>query len=104
MIRELNTPLLFGISLVAASLTAGLAAASEFDRCLSRRGEATAVFLDDLPSYRLVPPVHYYLGRAREGMKSTTAADAYRAFLAIKDKGDEQGLVADARKRVAGVR
>jgi tetratricopeptide (TPR) repeat protein len=79
-------------------------AASEFDRCLSRRGEATAVFLDDLPSYRLMPPVHYYLGRAREGMKSPTALDAYRTFLQIKGNGDEQGLVADARKRVAGLR
>jgi len=29
--------------------------------------EATAVFLDDVPTYRLFPPVYYYLGRAQEG-------------------------------------
>lgn len=82
------------------ALNAFTEAASEFERCLTRRGEATSVFLDDLPSYRLFPPVEYYLGRAQEGMKSATAADHYKGFLAIKEKGDEQGLVADARRRV----
>jgi hypothetical protein len=32
---------------------------------MKRRGEATAVFLDEVPSYRYLPPVYYYLGRAR---------------------------------------
>ncbi len=82
------------------ALSAFAEASSEFDRCLSRRGEATAVFLDDLPSYRVLPAVHYYLARAREGMRSASAADEYRRYLEIKAKGDEQGLVADARKRL----
>ena len=51
-----------------------------------------------------MPPVHYYLGRAREGMKSVTAADAYRTFLEIKKGADEKGLVVDARKRLAALR
>ena len=82
------------------ALNAFTEAASEFERCLTRRGEATSVFVDDLPSYRLFPPVYYYLGRAKEGMKSASAVDEYKAFLAIKEKGDERGLVADARRRV----
>ncbi|MBP8273075.1 MAG: tetratricopeptide repeat protein, partial [Acidobacteria bacterium] len=82
------------------ALNAFTEAAAEFDRCLSRRGEATAVFLDDQPSYRVFPPVYYYLGRAQEGMKSASATDSYKTFLAIKEKGDERGLVADARRRV----
>ena len=42
------------------------------------------------------------MGRAQEGLGSTAAAiGSYKAFLAIKEKGDEQGLVADARRRVA---
>ena len=94
----------FSLGRAYLALNAFPEASSEFDRCLSRRGEATAVFLDDLPSYRLLPPVHYYLGRAREGMKSSTAADAYRTFLAIKEKGDQSGLVSDARKRLAELR
>ena len=31
-------------------------ASSEFDICLKRRGEATSVFLDDVPSYHVLPP------------------------------------------------
>lgn len=44
-------------------------AASEFDRCLARKGEATAVFLDDLPSYRLVRQIDPLLQQARTGLK-----------------------------------
>ena len=40
---------------------------SEFDRCIKRRGEALALFLDESPTYSYFPPVYYYQGRAREG-------------------------------------
>jgi eukaryotic-like serine/threonine-protein kinase len=90
----------FSLGRAYLALEAYPEAASEFDRCLSRRGEASAVFLDDLPSYRLLPAVHYYLARAREGMKSATAVDAYRAFLEIKAKGDERTLIFDAAQRL----
>jgi tetratricopeptide (TPR) repeat protein len=73
---------------------------SEFDTCLKRRGEAAAVFLDEIPSYRYLPPVYYYLGRAREGLKSPGAAESYRIFLKIKEKGGDDPLVTDARKRL----
>jgi eukaryotic-like serine/threonine-protein kinase len=72
---------------------------SEFDVCLQRRGEATAVFLDDDPSLRYLPPVSYYQGRAREGLRSPGAAEAYRSFLkARKDAKDP--LTADAARRL----
>jgi tetratricopeptide (TPR) repeat protein len=74
---------------------------SDFEVCLKRRGEAAAAFLDDVPTYRYLPPVHYYLGRAKEGLKSPGAADSYRTFLAIKEKGDGDPLVADARRRIS---
>jgi eukaryotic-like serine/threonine-protein kinase len=85
-----------------ASLEAGAfeRASSEFEACQQRRGEATAVFLDDEPSYRGFPPVLYFLGRAQEGLHNADAADSYKAFLAIKAKGDADPLVADARKRL----
>ena len=89
-----------------AHLEAGdfAAADQEFDRCLRKRnGEVTNVLLDDIPTYRLIPPVRYYMGRAQEGLGSPAAADSYKAFLAIKEKGDEQGLVADARRRLGAV-
>jgi tetratricopeptide (TPR) repeat protein/predicted Ser/Thr protein kinase len=76
-------------------------ASSEFDACQRRRGEATSVFLDDEPSYHHFPAVLYYLGRAQEGLQSGGAADSYKAFLAIKIKGSDDPLVADAIKRLA---
>ena len=75
---------------------------SEFDLCLKRRGEAAAVFLDDVPCYHYLPPIYYFLGRARQGLKSPGATDAFRTFLNIKQKGgSEDPLVADARRRLA---
>jgi tetratricopeptide (TPR) repeat protein len=79
-------------------------AEADFDACAKRSGEATAVFLDDVPTFHYFPPVYYYLGRAREGLGSKNAADSYKQFLAIKTKGDGDPLVADARRRVGSAR
>lgn len=77
-------------------------AADQFNTCVKRNGEATAVFLDDTPSYRYFPPVYYYLAQAQQGLNIAAAADTYRRFLAIKanaDAGDP--MVADASRRAA---
>jgi serine/threonine protein kinase/tetratricopeptide (TPR) repeat protein len=76
-------------------------ASSEFDVCLKRRGEATSIFLDDVPSYHLLPAVYYYQGRAREGLNSPGAAESYKTFLSIKEKGAGDPLVADAQRRIS---
>ncbi len=75
-------------------------ASSEFETCLRRRGEATAAFLDESPTYHLIPTVYYYLGRAQEGLNSPAAAESYKTFLAAKEKGGQDPLVADARRRL----
>jgi tetratricopeptide (TPR) repeat protein/predicted Ser/Thr protein kinase len=75
-------------------------AQSQFEICLKRRGEAGAIFLDDVPTFRALPLVYYYMGRAQEGLNSPAAVDFYKTFLAIKKSGDEQQLVADARRRI----
>lgn len=74
---------------------------SEFELCLKRRGEASAVFLDDSPTLRLVPPVYYYLARAQEGLKSPAAAESYRTFLKMQPEGSGT-LATDARHRLQG--
>jgi len=75
---------------------------TELDLCLKRRGEATSVFMNDLPSYRYFPPVCYYLGRAQQGLSSDAAAESFRQYLRIKEKGDAgDALVDDARARLA---
>jgi tetratricopeptide (TPR) repeat protein len=84
-----------------AYLAAGLftQADSEFDRCLTRKGEALSLFVDEEPTFGYFPAVYYYLGRVREGRKSVSFADSYRAYLDIRGKSAEDALVADARKR-----
>ena len=74
---------------------------AELEAAAKRRGEATALFLDESPTYRLFPPVEYWLGRAREAIKSPAAAESYKAFLATKGNASEDPLVADARRRIA---
>jgi tetratricopeptide (TPR) repeat protein len=73
---------------------------SELESALKRRGEATAVFLDDIPTYRYFPAVYYYLGRSQEGLNSPAAAESYQTFLDIKENSDQDPLVTDARKRL----
>jgi eukaryotic-like serine/threonine-protein kinase len=76
-------------------------ATSEFDRCVKRRGETLALFLDEAPTYGYFPPVYYYLGRTEEGLGSSGAADSYRKFVSIQEKGDGGALFQDAKKRLA---
>jgi tetratricopeptide (TPR) repeat protein len=73
---------------------------SELEAALNRRGEATAVFLDDIPTYRYLPAVYYYLGRSQEGLNSPAATESYQTFLDIKENSDQDPLVTDARKRL----
>jgi eukaryotic-like serine/threonine-protein kinase len=74
---------------------------SEFDRCIARRGEALALFLDEEPTFGWFPAVYYYQGRVREGMKSNSFAESYRAYLAIRGASSEDPFVPEARKRAA---
>jgi eukaryotic-like serine/threonine-protein kinase len=76
-------------------------ALAEFEACLKRRGEATAVFLDDVPSVRYLSSLDYWLGRSREGVGlAKQAEEGYRRFLQRHEHG---GLAEDARRRVAAL-
>jgi tetratricopeptide (TPR) repeat protein len=78
---------------------------SELDLCLKRRGEAMAVFLDDVPSARYLPPVTYYLARVQEGLGSAVAPASYETFLSVKKAAEPfDPLVADARRRLSAVK
>jgi tetratricopeptide (TPR) repeat protein len=83
-----------------AYLEAGATAQAldEFEKCEARKGETTDVFLDIVPTFRLYPPVLYYLGRVKEQLKSPSAGDSFRAYLGLQ-KSDESPMSADARAR-----
>jgi tetratricopeptide (TPR) repeat protein len=77
-------------------------ALEQLDRARKRRGEATALFLDDIPSFRHLATLPYWLGRAQEGLAQTEAASAnYKAFLGLRPAGLKDPLATDARRRVA---
>jgi len=90
----------FGLGRAYLDANAYPEAQAAFDACLRRRGEATALFLDDVPTYHVLPPVHYYMGRAQQALGSSGARDSFSTFLAIKQRGDDP-LAADARQRLA---
>ena len=75
---------------------------SEFDRCLTRRGEALALFLDEEPTYGYLPLVYYYQGRVRERLNSPGLAESYGTYLSIRWKSGEDPLLADVCRRMRG--
>jgi hypothetical protein len=90
----------FGLGMAYLAADAIAEADSEFDLCVKRRGEAAAVLLDDMPTYRYEAPVQYYQGRVHEALGGGDAAGYYQTFVDLKQKGDEKGLVTDARRRL----
>ena len=72
---------------------------AEFDRCVTRRGEASMLFLDEESTYGYFPIVYYYQGLVREGMK-LDPAEKFRAYLAIREAAGEDPLIADLHRRM----
>jgi tetratricopeptide (TPR) repeat protein len=73
---------------------------SELDRCMKRRGEALEIFQDSTPTFAYFPPIYYYQGRVREGLKSPGFGEPYRTYLSIRGKAGEDPLLADIRRRL----
>ena len=74
---------------------------SEFDSCIKRQGEILELFMDDMPTYSYFPPVHYYQGKAREGLKSSGAADSFRTYLSIRGGAGEDPLLPEVRHQLS---
>jgi tetratricopeptide (TPR) repeat protein len=85
-----------------AYLEAGSAveAMDEFEILAQRRGEASALFLDDLPTWRYLATLPYWQGRAHDAMGVYhSAREKYATFISQRPAGDP--LAADARQRMA---
>jgi eukaryotic-like serine/threonine-protein kinase len=78
-----------------------LEADAEFERCFTRRGEAMALFLDEVPTYGYFPLVYYYQGRVREELKDSSFKDSYNTYVKIRGQADDHAFLADARLRAA---
>jgi len=73
---------------------------AELERCIKRRGEALELFMDNVPTFGYFPPVYYFQGRAREGLKSPGFAESYRTYLNIRGKAGEDPLLAEIHRRL----
>jgi tetratricopeptide (TPR) repeat protein len=78
-------------------------ACAEFEICQKRKGEALSVFLNDLPTYRYLNTLDYYMGRAQEGQGNKEAErKSFERFLQIRSGSDQvTALISDARRRLA---
>ena len=73
---------------------------SAFDACLNaRRGEALSLFVDEQPTYAYIAPAHYYLGRARQELKSTRLRTRTATTSALRGNSKEDVLLPEVRKR-----
>jgi serine/threonine protein kinase/tetratricopeptide (TPR) repeat protein len=80
-------------------------AMSELDACEKRRGEATALFFDDVPTVRYLATLPYWIGRAQEGLgMGGPSKTRYEAFLKLRTDAKGDPLVEDVRRRLAGGR
>jgi tetratricopeptide (TPR) repeat protein len=74
-------------------------ALDEFTSAANRHGEATAAFLDDLPTYRYTSTLPYWRGRAQAELGMTAdAAASLEEFIVRRPEGGP--LADDARQRL----
>jgi len=79
-------------------------ALAEFEACAKRRGEATALFLDDVPTVHYLAPLPYWLARAQEGVGlQAQAIENYERFL-TRQASSADVLARDARQRIVKLR
>ncbi len=90
-----------GIAYVLAGSENAAAAIGEFQTCVKRQGEAAAVFLDDVPTYRYFVPLPYWMARAQETLSASEAAKNYQQFLQLRPVASGDPLAADAQARLA---
>ncbi len=65
-----------------------------------RHGEATSAFLDDMPTYRLLAELPYWIGRVQEELKIRSTARAnYEEYVSLRPQGG--ALAQDASERAA---
>ena len=77
---------------------------SELDRCLARRGEALALFLDEEATFGITPLLDYTQGRVREGLGTAGFPDSYQRYLDLRGPAGEDALLDEIRRRIAASR
>jgi eukaryotic-like serine/threonine-protein kinase len=67
-------------------------ALTEFELCYERIGEASALALDDQPTFHFTADLHYWLGKVRAELGlQTTAVRSLQRFVELRQTGAEAG-------------
>ncbi len=74
----------------------GAEALDEFTACKERRGEASALFLDDLPTYRYMAALPYWTGRAQ--LELGMLHDARQSLMTFAARRPEGDALAEAAR------
>ena len=99
---------LLGVTYVGAAQGTAqyVAAQSELELSEKRRSEAFALHQDEVPTFRYLVTLPYWLARSQEGINkaSPAATENYQKFLAIRPDETRDPLVLDARRRIGAAR
>jgi hypothetical protein len=80
-------------------------ALAELELAVKRRGEATDMYLDDVPTLRYLPPAYYWLARTQEALARGVNPEAranYQRYLDLRANATAPDpWAADARQRLA---
>jgi tetratricopeptide (TPR) repeat protein len=90
----------FGLSVAYVEAGRYAEAMSELEACAKRRGEATSLFFDDIPTWRYMAVLPYWTGRVQQGLNSPAATASFEQFLRIRAGATSDPLAADARQRI----
>lgn len=75
-------------------------ALAEFELCLQRIGEATALYLDDIPTFHYHAPLYYWLGRTQQELGMVgEARQNLDHYLSLRVAADSSPWTEDARSR-----
>ena len=74
-------------------------AMAEFETAASRRGEASAIFLDDVPTWKYLSTLPYWQARAQQELGiHSSSVEGFKKFLSLRPQGGP--LAEDARQRL----
>ena len=76
-------------------------ALGEFEQCRDRLGEATALFLDDIPTFHHAAPLYYWLGQTKLSLGMTKQARAdLEQYVSLRVDSDRSVTTESARSEV----
>jgi tetratricopeptide (TPR) repeat protein len=72
-------------------------AITDWEVCINRQGEGALLLMDDLPTYAVVPPIYFDMGKAQAELKRSAAQQTLEKFVSIRARSND-AMTTEARK------